>query len=303
MIEAALSIAFWLSSCLTVLILALPSQYIPQRAKEEKIDNGKEKVTVQILVLGDIGRSPRMQYHALSIARHGGQVDIIGYQESDPHPEITSNPNISIVPLPPHPNILQTNNKLLFLAFGPLKVIFQILSLWICLAYRTKPAKYLLVQNPPSIPTLALASVVCFFRQTRLIIDWHNFGYSILALKLGDQHPLVRISRWYEKLFCRWAIAHFCVTNAMARVLKEEFGITKAPILTLHDRPASHFKPILVEEEKVQFLASLEEGTATKAELTRGDVRVLKHLFAEGSSHNHRQRTTERDVSQRNIIS
>lgn len=80
MIEAALSIAFWLSSCLTVLILALPSQYIPQRAKEEKIDNGKEKVTVQILVLGDIGRSPRMQYHALSIARHGGQVDIIGYQ-------------------------------------------------------------------------------------------------------------------------------------------------------------------------------------------------------------------------------
>lgn len=195
--------------------------------------------------------------------------------ESDPHPEITSNSNISIVPLPPHPNILQTSNKLLFLAFGPLKVLFQILSLWICLAYRTKPAKYLLVQNPPSIPTLAIASVVCFFRQTRLIIDWHNFGYSILALKLGDQHPLVRISKWYEKLFCGWATAHFCVTNAMARVLKEEFGITKAPILTLHDRPANHFKLILDEEERVQFLATLEEVTATKAELASGDVRVL----------------------------
>lgn len=80
MIETAISIAFWLSSCLTVLILALPSQYIPRRAKEGKGDDDKEKVTVQILVLGDIGRSPRMQYHALSIARHGGQVDIIGYQ-------------------------------------------------------------------------------------------------------------------------------------------------------------------------------------------------------------------------------
>ncbi|PCH06251.1 Hypothetical protein PENO1_018130 [Penicillium occitanis (nom. inval.)] len=275
MVETAISIAFWLSTCLTVIILALPSQYIPRRAKEGENHNDQEKVTVQILVLGDIGRSPRMQYHALSIARHGGLVDIIGYQESDPHPEITSNSNISIVPLPPHPNILQTSNKLLFLAFGPLKVLFQVLSLWICLAYRTTPAKYLLVQNPPSIPTLAIVSVVCFFRQTRLIIDWHNFGYSILALKLGDQHPLVRISNWYEKLFCGWATAHLCVTNAMARVLKEEFGISKAPILTLHDRPASYFKAILDEEERVQFLASLEEVTATKAKLASGDVRVL----------------------------
>lgn len=36
-------------------------------------------VSVQVLVLGDIGRSPRMQYHALSIAKHGGRVDLIGY--------------------------------------------------------------------------------------------------------------------------------------------------------------------------------------------------------------------------------
>ncbi|GAM40070.1 hypothetical protein TCE0_034f12127 [Talaromyces pinophilus] len=171
MVETAISIAFWLSTCLTVIILALPSQYIPRRAKEGENHNDQEKVTVQILVLGDIGRSPRMQYHALSIARHGGLVDIIGYQ--------------------------------------------------------------------------------------------------------GDQHPLVRISNWYEKLFCGWATAHLCVTNAMARVLKEEFGISKAPILTLHDRPASHFKAILDEEERVQFLASLEEVTATKAKLASGDVRVL----------------------------
>jgi beta-1,4-mannosyltransferase len=80
MVETAISIAFWLSTCLTVIILALPSQYIPRRAKEGENHNDQEKVTVQILVLGDIGRSPRMQYHALSIARHGGLVDIIGYQ-------------------------------------------------------------------------------------------------------------------------------------------------------------------------------------------------------------------------------
>jgi beta-1,4-mannosyltransferase len=76
MIEQAISIAFWLSSLLTVVILALPSQYTPPPPRD---NNDKEKFTVQILVLGDIGRSPRMQYHALSIARHGGHVDIIGY--------------------------------------------------------------------------------------------------------------------------------------------------------------------------------------------------------------------------------
>ena len=42
--------------------------------------SAKPRVTVQILVLGDIGHSPRMQYHARSIANHGGRVSIIGYQ-------------------------------------------------------------------------------------------------------------------------------------------------------------------------------------------------------------------------------
>ncbi len=35
--------------------------------------------SVAILVLGDIGRSPRMMYHAESFAENGFQTDIIGY--------------------------------------------------------------------------------------------------------------------------------------------------------------------------------------------------------------------------------
>lgn len=35
--------------------------------------------SVAILVLGDIGRSPRMMYHAQSFAECGFQTDIIGY--------------------------------------------------------------------------------------------------------------------------------------------------------------------------------------------------------------------------------
>ncbi|KAL1966169.1 hypothetical protein VTN77DRAFT_4721 [Rasamsonia byssochlamydoides] len=269
MIETYVGIAFWLSSLVTVIVL------LSQSAKKGRTGTrDTSKVSAQILVLGDIGRSPRMQYHALSIARRGGYVDIIGYHESDPHPDILSNERISIVPLPAHPAFLQTSNKLLFLLFGPLKVLFQIASLWSCLAYRTKPAKWLLVQNPPSIPTLAIASLVCFLRRTNLVIDWHNFGYSILALKLGENHPLVKISKWYEKTFCSTATAHLCVTRAMARVLKSQFPI-KAPILPLHDRPASHLKPILDDQERLKFLLSLPESATVRSSLETGNVRVL----------------------------
>lgn len=34
---------------------------------------------VCVAVLGDLGRSPRMQYHALSLARHGRGVELLGY--------------------------------------------------------------------------------------------------------------------------------------------------------------------------------------------------------------------------------
>ncbi|RDW58986.1 chitobiosyldiphosphodolichol beta-1,4 mannosyltransferase [Aspergillus mulundensis] len=268
-----IEVAFYISTAVTLFILLLPSQYEPKRRGSGN-DSNEPKTTAQVLVLGDIGRSPRMQYHALSIARGGGQVDIIGYAESEVHPDISSHPKISVVPIPPHPRFLQTSNKLLFLLVAPLKVLFQVFSLWWILAYSTKPAKWLLVQNPPSIPTLAIASLVCFFRQTKLVIDWHNFGYTILALKLGDAHPLVRVSKWYENVFCRSATAHLCVTNAMASVLRKEFGL-KAPILPLHDRPASHFQPILEERKREEFLLSLPDAAPVRSLLKEGKAKVI----------------------------
>jgi beta-1,4-mannosyltransferase len=35
---------------------------------------------VAVLVLGDVGRSPRMQNHAVSLARAGWKVDLIGFK-------------------------------------------------------------------------------------------------------------------------------------------------------------------------------------------------------------------------------
>lgn len=48
-------------------------------AGDGQLGLGKRRTRIQVLVLGDIGRSPRMQYHALSIAKKGGFVDLVGY--------------------------------------------------------------------------------------------------------------------------------------------------------------------------------------------------------------------------------
>lgn len=63
-------------------LVSLVRRSLPTRYQRESLDEcGRPpKASVQILVLGDIGHSPRMQYHAMSIAKHGGQVCIIGYR-------------------------------------------------------------------------------------------------------------------------------------------------------------------------------------------------------------------------------
>jgi beta-1,4-mannosyltransferase len=96
--SVVLSVVVVLSTFFTILLVTLPKQYDPYEDKAIKYvdENGKEIEvktkdgktalrwkqgrTVQIVVLGDIGRSPRMQYHALSIAKHGGRVFLIGYK-------------------------------------------------------------------------------------------------------------------------------------------------------------------------------------------------------------------------------
>ncbi|KAH0565424.1 hypothetical protein GP486_001177 [Trichoglossum hirsutum] len=274
------------STLFTVLLLLLPSRY--QAQKQESPNSEKERnplsgpvggrsrnvvTSVQVLVLGDIGRSPRMQYHAISIAKNGGQVDLIGYQESTPYSSIISDPRISIVPIPLPPRILRTENKSLFLILGPLKVLWQIWNLWLILGYRTKPARWMLVQNPPSIPTLALAQVICFLRNTHLIIDWHNFGWSILALKLGHSHPLVKAARWYEFFFGRFATANFAVTSAMCSILKSTYKIP-TPIFPLHDRPPAHFQP-LTPIQRSAFLNRLTETAPYASAILAGTTRLL----------------------------
>lgn len=93
-----LSVIVALSTLFSLLLLTLPKQYDPyadkplnfvdEKGNEVKMQTKdgkpplkwKQGKSVQIVVLGDIGRSPRMQYHAISFAKHGGRVSLIGYR-------------------------------------------------------------------------------------------------------------------------------------------------------------------------------------------------------------------------------
>jgi beta-1,4-mannosyltransferase len=95
--HAALTVFVVVFLLLTVFLLTLRPQYNPYKdrpplaaSEDSKVRkqggkgvkanvNWKPGRTVHVVVLGDIGRSPRIQYHAISIAKHGGRVYLFGY--------------------------------------------------------------------------------------------------------------------------------------------------------------------------------------------------------------------------------
>uniref|UniRef100_A0A8C5JX23 ALG1 mannosyltransferase n=1 Tax=Junco hyemalis TaxID=40217 RepID=A0A8C5JX23_JUNHY len=189
---------------------------------------------VCVAVLGDLGRSPRMQYHALALARHGREVALLGYLQSRPHRDVLHSENIRLVPVAELSG-LRVGPKLLQYV---LKVLVQSVQLLYTLLRIEQPS-YILLQNPPGLPSIAVAWVAGLWWGSRLIIDWHNYGYSIMSLSHGRSHPLVLLAKWYEKLFGRLSDYNLCVTDAMRKDLWVNF---KIKAVTLYDRPASYFK-------------------------------------------------------------
>ncbi|CAN8002634.1 unnamed protein product [Ixodes hexagonus] len=198
--------------------------------------SGGRTKRVCVLVLGDFGHSPRMNYHALSLAKEGFKVDVVAYGGSQPSAEVLSNENIELHLMKDPPNFQRYLPRLLVYA---LKTLWQAMVLLVSLFRLLKPS-HLLVQNPPSIPTLPVAWIYCLLSGCVLVVDWHNYGYSILALALKETHPLVRVCRFYEKTFGGKAGAAFCVSEAMQQDLRSKWGIRA---LVLYDKPAAVFRP------------------------------------------------------------
>lgn len=190
---------------------------------------------VAVVVLGDIGRSPRMVYHALALAGAGAHVEFFGYRETDIDPELADHAAIAVHPLPAPPSRLP---RRLFVVRGLWRSIRQAGELTRRLL-RVAPGT-ILVQTPPAVPTLLVAFVVSRWLGCRWVIDWHNFGWKLLEQRLGARHPIAFASRAWELVLGRCADAHLCVSRAMAAALSELAGV-RAEVL--YDKPAERFAP------------------------------------------------------------
>lgn len=218
----------------TFVALLLSLFLLRMRKSDEKV--------VFIVVLGDIGRSPRMQYHALSFAKAQYHVQLFGYGGSKPHTELCLNPSIRFIYLTPFPSILQRLPRLVVFV---VKVLWQSVNLSKVLLFNGRP-KYILVQNPPSLPALGICWLVSALYRCRFVIDWHNYGYTIMALSVGRQHLLTRLYERYERVFGRFSTDNICVTQAMSEDLAKNWNIRA---ITMYDRPPEIFRSLDLKQK------------------------------------------------------
>lgn len=189
---------------------------------------------VGVAVLGDLGRSPRMLYHALALAEAGAEVHLVGEEGSGLPAAVGTSPAIA-VRLLRAPGLAGRRRGVA----GPaLRVVQR--GLRLCAALRRLPRlDTLLVQVPPPFPTLAVARTHCRARGTRLVVDWHNLAAPLAALRLGARHPAVAWLAAHERRQGSRADAHLCVSAALGSELARR-GL-RATVFP--DRPAARFRP------------------------------------------------------------
>jgi beta-1,4-mannosyltransferase len=119
-------------------------------------------------------------------------------------------------------------------------VVQALWLVWMFVVVLRKP-DVILVQNPPAVPTLLVTLAAARLRGARLVLDWHNLAWAVLALGVGARHPVVSLARWYEGVLGRRADAHLCVSDALRTELAR-WGM--APVTIVRDRPAERFAPL-----------------------------------------------------------
>ena len=191
-----------------------------------------------VIVLGDLGRSPRMQYHAVSLAAAGGDVDLIGLEGAAPIAAVSNNPRIRCHRLSDRAFAGRARGGIRTFVLGSaLRAAGQALRLFTTLMRIAKP-DVILVQNPPAVPTLSVAWLAARLRGARVVIDWHNLSHTIAAVKVGDHHRAVRALARGERRWAKRADGHLAVSRSLADWLAREYRINPT---VMYDRPSTAF--------------------------------------------------------------
>lgn len=242
--------------------------------------NSKPK-HVAIVVLGDIGRSPRMQYHALSLLEHKNYVTLIGYAGEDIIAALHDDQFhgfLKVIRFQPYMPSATLKRFLLpvYLVLRLFSMLWGLIyALWVQVDTHQCPVDCILVQNPPSIPLLFIAYLYTMTQPKHLrpdlVIDWHNLGFSMFPTR--DNHPIRRIAKSYEKHMAPLATRHLCVTKAMKEWLIVNFNIQPWKISELYDRPPEFFCPTTLDDmhELMMKLRAEMEKQCPELKAIRGE--------------------------------
>ena len=219
---------------------------------EEKIFN------VAILVLGDLNRSPRMLNHCVALSEsfpNIQEISLIGYDSTDIRKDISSNTKIKRYNISNRINkIFQHFPRIFFIFTSFFKILFQILSMFFIL-FKIPKFSFLILQNPPGIPSMFVCWLVCKLRKSKFIIDWHNYGYTILKVNKRPNF-IVKIAEKYEKFFGKKSDMNLCVSQAEKRDLKKNFGIDA---ICLPDKPLLGLFKFLSSEQAPELYKKYKE--------------------------------------------
>lgn len=200
-----------------------------------------------VVVLGDIGRSPRMQNHSVSLSRlPDANVHIVGYYQTPLFKELSQAKNVHIYKI--HPFIELP--RILFPIYAPLKIFWLFLQLF-TLFFRLPKFDLILAQNPPSMPTVPFCWLINMVKGKKFVIDWHNLGFSLLKVH-HTSNFIAKIAEWLEFFFGRRANANLSVTKSLQQFLRQK-GIESSVV---YDRPSELFKPC--PEQRQRFSQDLK---------------------------------------------
>jgi len=194
-----------------------------------------------VVVLGDLGRSPRMLFHARALAADHVEVDLVGTSGAELPSFIGGNPRITV-----HTILDSTSrghaarSRAGYLVAAALRGVRLLGSLTALLLWRLPKPDVILVQNPPGVPTLAVAWLAARVRSARLVVDWHNTTSAMLAMRLGAGHLLVRAIGEYEGAFGRAADVNLFVSSHMKDALGARWRFGG---IVFRDHPADTFAP------------------------------------------------------------
>ena len=234
--------------------------------------SGKFDDNFCVIVLGDLGRSPRMTNHITELSEHTTSVvDVICYNDTGLPPSL-SKQKVKIWTL---------SSQLLYLTKYLPGIFYMIARLWVealqlfyLLFFRSKQRYgYILVQNPPSFHIMMILHIYKVLKNCSIIIDVHNYGYTLYQTK----NSLIKRAFKFLEIF--WlkltGNSYLVVSKTMATEVQEIWNLSN--VIVLYDKPnKSLFKPISLRE-KHNFLEQFAEFKSDRSEtfFTRIDAEIV----------------------------